>query len=151
MTRYSIIVIGVALAALAAGCESPSSGPSPMKRASSTAQLTAAEVEVANGADRNEATAKTRSASSRDSYLHDTRIALAELDASVAKLNAREAELIGQEKADMDERLARIRATRAALAEDFTALEAGAHATWDQATTRVDHELADLRALIDHS
>lgn len=100
-------------------------------------------------ADEKIAAANAGFAQLREEYRHDTTIKLVDVDRDVEALSSRTESATGQQRADLDARLSRVRALRAAFAADYGSLDGATGAAWDETKARLDKELRDLRALID--
>jgi hypothetical protein len=85
---------------------------------------------------------------SREDYRHSLQANLDDLDAKIAKLEAKETTLTGKAKADLDAKLPSIRAQRASFGSDFRSLQMTTASTWDDAKARVDKEWETLKSAV---
>jgi hypothetical protein len=85
----------------------------------------------------------------REDYRHSRQTDLDEVDAKIAKLEAKSATATGKAKADLDAKLPQIRAQRAAVGADFRALMGTTATAWDDAKARVDKEWDSLKSAVD--
>jgi hypothetical protein len=81
----------------------------------------------------------------RENYRHDRQADLDDLDAKIAKLEAKERTATGKAKAELDAKLPSIRAQRASFGADFRTLQATTATTWDDSKTRLDKEWDGLK------
>jgi hypothetical protein len=86
---------------------------------------------------------------SREDYRHSRQTDLDDIDAKIAKLEAKEATATGKAKTDLDAKLPSIRAQRASFGSDFRTLQSTSSVTWDNAKARVDKEWEALKAAVD--
>jgi chromosome segregation ATPase len=86
---------------------------------------------------------------SREDYRHTRQTGLDDIDAKIAKVEAKAATATGKAKADLDAKLPSIRAQRASFGSDVRALQSATSATWDNAKARVDKEWEALKAAVD--
>jgi hypothetical protein len=102
-------------------------------------------------ADMNEkvAAARTDFERTREDYRHSRQTDLDEIDAKIAKLEAKSATETGKAKADLDAKLPQIRAQRVAVGADFRALMGTTSSAWDDAKARVDKEWESLKSAVD--
>jgi hypothetical protein len=85
----------------------------------------------------------------REDYRHSRQTDLDEIDAKIAKLEAKATTATGKAKADLDARIPQIRAQRVALGADFRALQGATASAWDDAKARVDKEWDSLKSAVD--
>ena len=84
----------------------------------------------------------------REDYRHSRQTDLDDIDAKIAKLEAKDTSATGKAKTALDAKLPSIRAQRAAFGADFRALQSTSSTTWDDAKARIDKEWEALRAAV---
>jgi hypothetical protein len=145
----SISLIALPLMALAGpmACKTSIDPPPYQDNQTATTHLTSAEVE------RNDriAAAERDFDITRDDFHAKAAVDLDDLDSDINDVTAKAKELRGQARAEMDARLIQIRAQRDALRADVESLETSTAASWEDATKRVDDEMARLKGLINGS
>jgi septal ring factor EnvC (AmiA/AmiB activator) len=97
------------------------------------------------------AVAQTDFEKAREDYRHTKMSDLADLDAKVAKLEAKEKTATGKTKDQLDSALPTIRAQRASFAADFRALESTGASMWDATKERLDKEWDGLKSAVDNA
>jgi hypothetical protein len=85
----------------------------------------------------------------REDYRHSRQTDLDEIDAKIAKLEAKAGMATGKAKAALDAALPKIRAQRSAFGADFRSLQGTTGPAWDDAKARVDKEWDSLRSAVD--
>ena len=85
----------------------------------------------------------------REDYRHSRQTDLDEIDAKISKLEAKFAMATGKAKTDLDAKLPKIRAQRAAFGADFRALQGTTAPAWDDAKARLDKEWDSLKSAVD--
>jgi cell division septum initiation protein DivIVA len=85
----------------------------------------------------------------REDYRHTTASNLLDLDQKVADLEVKANQAKGKAKAEYDNKIQQIRASRAAFVADYKALDIETGAAWDAAKTRLDKEWVELKALLE--
>jgi vacuolar-type H+-ATPase subunit H len=143
-----------------AGCDGAADKQNKVENAQTSAndKVTSATVEAnqkiasaqAEGA-KNVAEAQAGLAKMRDDYTQSVTSDLAEVDRKVTGLEALDATLTGRNKADLDSKLLQIRTARTTVSVDLVALDSTPAAGWDDAKTRLDKEMFDLKALVSGS
>jgi chromosome segregation ATPase len=155
MIRYAeTLALAVALISVAA-CDKP--GVTEQQKEQKASQDNAEQQEHAARelasaqADMNQKVASARSdfEQARENYRHSRQTDLDEIDAKIAKLEAKATTATGKAKADLDAELPKIRAQRAALGTDFRALQGTISSAWDDAKARVDKEWDSLKSAVD--
>jgi chromosome segregation ATPase len=155
MMRYmGTLALAAALTSIAA-CDKP--GVTEQQKEQQAAQDNAEQQEHAareSASARVEMNEKVASAQSdferaREDYRHSRQTDLDEIDAKIAKLEAKAATATGKAKADLDTRISQIRAQRVALGADFRALQGATASAWDDAKARVDKEWDSLKSAVD--
>jgi hypothetical protein len=85
----------------------------------------------------------------REDYRHSRETDLSEIDAKIAKLEAKATTATGKAKADLDAKLPGIRAQRASFGSDFRSLQMSTASTWDDSKARIDKEWESLKNAVD--
>jgi hypothetical protein len=85
----------------------------------------------------------------REDYRHKIQSDLIDLDKKVDLLEAKSKKATGKAKADLDARLATIRASRASFASDVTTIDSATAVQWDGVKAKADKDWSDLKALVD--
>jgi chromosome segregation ATPase len=85
----------------------------------------------------------------REDYRHTTANNLLDLDRKVADLEVKANHAQGKAKAEFEDKIQQIRASRAAFVADYKALDIETGAAWDAAKTRLDKEWVELKALLE--
>jgi hypothetical protein len=83
-----------------------------------------------------------------EDYRHSRQTDLDDIDAKIAKLEAKDTTATGKAGTDLDARQPSIRAQRAALGSDFRALQPTSSTAWDDAKARVDKEWEAPKAAV---
>ena len=84
----------------------------------------------------------------REDYRHSRQTDLDEIDAKIAKIEAKDTTATGKAKTDLDAKLPSVRAQRAAFGSDLRSLQMTTGAMWDDAKARVDKEWESLKAAV---
>ncbi len=84
----------------------------------------------------------------REDYRHSRQTDLDDIDAKIAKLEAKATTATGKAKADLDAKLPSIRAQRASIGADLRSLQMSTASTWDDAKARTDKEWEALKAAV---
>lgn len=100
-------------------------------------------------ADKEIAAAQRDFSKRREDYRHDLETKLIDVDKKIEVLEAKSAAATGKAKAELDQKLASVRARRASLRDDAQRLDAATATTWDDAKARVDKELSELKSTVE--
>ena len=154
MIRYAGS-LALAAALMSAACDKP--GVTEQQKEQKASQDNAEQQEHAAHesasaqAEMNQKVASARSdfEQTRENYRHSTQTDLDEIDAKIAKLEAKATTATGKAKDDLAAKLPQIRAQRAALGADFRALQETTSSAWDDAKARVDREWDALKSVVD--
>jgi len=83
----------------------------------------------------------------REDYRHSTSLAVGELENRLSDLELKVASSSGNARNDLESKVRRLKASRAAFLADFRALERIPAQTWAEARAKLDREWKDLTAL----
>ena len=147
--------LAAALMAITAACDKP--GVTEQQKEQKAAQDNAdqqdraARESASAQADMNQkvASAQADFEHAREDYRHSRQTDLDDIDAKIAKLEAKETTATGKARTDLDAKLPSIRAQRASIGSDFRALQMTTSVTWDNAKARVDKEWEALKGAVD--
>jgi hypothetical protein len=138
-------------------CNNAADDQEKAEKAQATAadKLTSATVEanqkIANAqaqADKKVAEATASFLQRKEDYRHSVTTELVTLDEEVAKQVAKANVASGQTKEDLLAKIDRIRTARDAFGTDYNSLQSATAETWDDATSRVNTELAALKKMV---
>ncbi len=155
--RRALIIPAALSVILSVACNDAASDQEKAEKAQATAsdKLTSATVEanqkIANAqaqADKKIAEATASFLQRKEDYRHSVTTELVTLDEEVAKQVAKSNAATGQTKADMAAKIDRIRAARDAFGADYNSLQSATTETWDDATSRLNTELAALKKMV---
>ena len=142
---------------LALGCDSASDEQNRANRAqaeanktiTTTAAVADEKMKTAQAeADKKIAQAQANFQTMREDFRHATTVTLVDVDKSIEVLEKKWKTQSGKAKADMGDRMTRIRADREAFTTSYRGLETESASTWDMTKVRLDKALADLKELV---
>jgi hypothetical protein len=87
----------------------------------------------------------------RENYRHARQADLDDLDAKIAKIEAKEKTAVGKTKDSLDSILPTIRTERASFASELRGLQSSTAATWDNAKEKMDKEWDSLQSTVDNA
>lgn len=157
MIHSSSLTYLIAATLLTVGCDTASDEQNRANRAQAEANKTIAttataadeKMKIAQAeADKKIAQAQANFQTMREEYRHATTVALVDVDKNIDVLDKKWKTQGGKAKADMGERMTRIRADREAFMAGYRSLETESATTWDQTKVRLDKAMGDLKDLV---
>ncbi len=159
MNRTSTLVsILFCSAALAVACDKAADDQQKANNAQAEAnkQIISARVEADKRmegaqaeADKKIAAAQADFLKLREDYRHKTTVALTDLDKNIEEAQIKGNKATGATKADLENKLRQIRASRESFAAEMKTLDAASASTWDGTKARLDKDWVDLKTLVD--
>ena len=157
MTRSSKLALATLTVLLAAACNTAADNQAKADKAQAVAtdKVTSATIEanqkIANAqAEANQQIDQAHGdfMKRRDDFRQSVMSDLGDVDRNIAKLTAKDEQLSGQAKTDLDMKLAQIRSARASFTGEFQALEGTPAMAWDDMKANVSKKLSALKSLV---
>jgi hypothetical protein len=157
--RTAVIVGTLVGLSLATACENAREQQEKVNKAQAEADKTIAEAnreanekvnEAQAKADEKTVEAQTAFSKLREDYRHEVNSKLTDLDKKIADLEVK-AKAEPAKRAELDAKLADIRASREAFVNEYRTIETASATTWDDVKKRVDKSWEALEAKVNHA